>query len=67
MELLGMENYEDYQNHQERMEYLKNHDPMTFYEMTTDPCGSENDNVELIGTLIFIFFVIAILIVIAIL
>lgn len=36
--------------HKEQMEYLKKYDPITYYEMTSDPCGSSSDNgfIELI-------------------
>jgi hypothetical protein len=30
--------------HKEQMNYLKEHDPITYYEMTSDPCGAGDDS-----------------------
>ena len=29
--------------HKEQMEYLKKHDPIHYYEMTSDPCGTSSN------------------------
>lgn len=31
------------ETHKERMDWLKKHDPITYYEMTSNPTGSDSD------------------------
>ena len=38
--------------HKEEMEWLKEHDPITYSELNSDPCGSGEDD-GWIGTIIF--------------
>jgi hypothetical protein len=47
--------------HKEEMDYLKKHDPITYYEMTSDPCGSGNS--DSIGVEIFLVVVVIIAII----
>ncbi len=47
-------------NHKEEMEYLKEHDPITYYELTSDPCGSDYDG-GFVGGIVWIAIVIGVL------
>ena len=47
------------QTHKEQMEYLKEYDPITYYEMTDNPTGTNGDN---FGCLTFIILVIVVII-----
>lgn len=47
-------------SHKEKMEWLKNNDPITYYEMTSNPTGADSDDFEM-GCMFMILIVILII------
>ena len=46
--------------HREKMDYLKENDPMLYYELTSNPTGADSDSGEFGCVLGFILIVIAV-------
>lgn len=47
-------------NHKERMEWLKENDPITYYELTSDPTGASGDSgciIPIVSVILVICFI----------
>lgn len=51
-------------NHKERMEWLKENDPITYYELTSDPTGASGDDGCIVPFVIVILTIVVALILI---
>lgn len=53
--------------HKEKLQYLKKYDPITYYELTSDPCGSGDSSTgcfPIVATLAIVLFIVIIIMII---
>lgn len=48
-------------SHKEKMEWLKNNDPITYYEMTSNPTGADSDSYGIGCGLVMLIIIVGII------